>query len=327
MSDRLRLAVENGYVALPESGDVIVLNPQADCDLSLFDRDRTFFETWSATRLAALDGGGWRTHVGRDPVAGAVVFLPRARAAQRAAFRRARHMTDGPIIVDGSKTDGVDSFYKDIRKRAEVTPAYSKAHGKVFTVAGGEVSDWPELDPIMGEDGWWRAPGVFSADGVDKASAFLVEHLPETLAGTVVDLGAGWGYLSHEILKRAGVEEVYLVEDDLLALRSAARNVTDPRAQFHGADALTWQPPGLVDHVITNPPFHTGRAADPSLGQAFIKAAARMLKPKGSLWLVANRQLPYESTLEGAFRTVRPVAETSSFKIFTASQPRTPRKG
>ncbi len=321
MSDRLRLAVENGHVVLPEDGDILVLNPQDNSDLSIFDSERTFFESWSARRNKALEAANLRTHVWSDLVAAAVLFLPRAREAQRAAFRRARQMTDGPIIIDGDKTDGVDAFYRELRDRAEVSPAWSKAHGKVFTVEGGDISDWPELAPYQAPDGWWRAPGVFSADGIDKASAFLADALPKSLSGTVIDLGAGWGYISHEILKRDGVTELHLVEDDCLALRAAGRNVTDPRAKFHGADALTWRPDTPADHVVTNPPFHQGRAAEPSLGQAFIRAAAGMLKPKGQLWLVANRYLPYEKTLKDAFRTVELHAENPSFKIFHATSP------
>jgi 16S rRNA (guanine1207-N2)-methyltransferase len=39
-------------------------------------------------------------------------------------------------------------------------------------------------------------PGVFSADGPDPASQALAAHLPEKLPTRMVDLGAGWGWLS-----------------------------------------------------------------------------------------------------------------------------------
>ena len=326
MSDRLRLAVENGHVVLPE-GRLLVVNARPGHDLSLLDQNKALLWTRSAAEGAALQLKGWHLGNPSEAYAGAIVFLPRARMAQKASLQMATLFTTGPVIVDGNKTDGVDAFYKTVRKRAEVTPAYSKAHGKVFSVNKCEIADWPSMDIEQGEDGWWRAPGVFSGDGVDKASAYLAEKLPASIAGCVIDLGAGWGYLSEAILSRDGVTRLFGIEDDLLAYRAAIRNVTDKRASFHHADALSWQPPVLADHVITNPPFHTDRAADPALGQAFIRASAAMLKPKGNLWLVANRQLPYESTLEGAFRTVRLIDDNASFKIFNASQPHTPRKG
>ncbi len=324
MAGRLSLAVDNGHVVLPD-GAIVVIEPREDSDLSPLDSAETVISTRFATVAARFQGAGWTVNQEVTP-AGAVVVLPRARDAQKACLRRARSLTDGPIIVDGDKTDGVDAILKECRKRAEVSDAWSKAHGKVFTITGGRFDDWPELEPTEGSDGWWRAPGVFSGDGVDKASAFLADALPKDLKGRVVDLGAGWGYLTTALLDRPAVTQVDMVENDALALDAAQRNITDARAGPHWADALNWVPETPVDHVVTNPPFHVGRATDPKLGQGFIRAAAAMLKPRGQLWLVANRHLPYEETLKDAFRTLELHAETSSFKIFHASSPNR-RKG
>ena len=74
-----------------------------------------------------------------------------------------------------------------------------------------------------------------------------------------------------------------------------------------------------------NPPFHTGRAAEPALGQAFIANAARLLKPAGQLWLVANRHLPYETPLNEAFASLTEVAGDNRFKILHAARPRRSR--
>ncbi|NND19810.1 MAG: class I SAM-dependent methyltransferase [Silicimonas sp.] len=327
MTDRLSLAVARGIVALPE-GEVLVLGAVADSDLGALDKARTRLLWRYHDAHLALAARGW-TSVRKPggPADGVVVFAPRAREAQRAYLRLAREMTDGPIIVDGPKSHGIDALYREIRQRADVSEAWSKAHGKVFVVNGGDFSDWPEIHPAKGADGWWRAPGVFSADGIDKASAFLATELPLKLEGAVLDLGAGWGYLSRAILERDGVTALTLVENDETALRAAYRNVEDDRAAFVCADVRTWRPDQPVDHVVTNPPFHAGRASDPELGRAFILAAADMLKPKGQLWLVANRHLPYESTLEDAFRNVQTLTPNPSFKLFHATSPKPRRKG
>ena len=70
-----------------------------------------------------------------------------------------------------------------------------------------------------------------------------------------------------------------------------------------------------------NPPFHTGRASDPSLGRAFIASAARLLKPAGKLWMVANRHLPYESALTDHFRNVDTIGGNGAFKVIHANRP------
>lgn len=66
-----------------------------------------------------------------------------------------------------------------------------------------------------------------------------------------------------------------------------------------------------------NPPFHEGRVTDVSLGQSFIAAAASRLKPGGRLLMVANRQLPYELTLKGLFKTVTLLEEAEASRYST----------
>lgn len=332
MSDRLRLAVENGHVVLPD-GNVLVVNPAPEADLSILDKATTEIWSRSARVHEALKSKGWRFNEGmHHDFKGAIVFLPREKDAQRAFVGLVLSFNNFPIIVDGDKSIGVERMYRDLRPHCEVSEAWSKAHGKVFTIHKGVKPDgWRLSVASRHEDGWWRGPGVFSADGIDPASALLAESLPQSLSGSVVDLGAGWGFLSHAILKREKVTKVHLVEDDSLALAAAELNAhwggVAERAVFHHADALTWSPDTPVDHVVTNPPFHTGRAADPSLGQGFIRTAARILQRNGSLWLVANRQLPYESTLNDAFREVHLLKENAQFKVYRADRPRARRKG
>lgn len=70
-----------------------------------------------------------------------------------------------------------------------------------------------------------------------------------------------------------------------------------------------------------NPPFHIGRASDPELGRAFIRAAARMLSPRGQLYMVANRHLPYEGDLAAAYGEVREIGGDNRFKIVQAARP------
>jgi 16S rRNA (guanine1207-N2)-methyltransferase len=71
-----------------------------------------------------------------------------------------------------------------------------------------------------------------------------------------------------------------------------------------------------------NPPFHDGKRASPALGQAFIEAAAGMLRPKGRLLMVANRHLPYEESLAQRFRNVIDLGGDARFKLFCAEAPR-----
>ena len=315
-------------VELAGDGVIAVMHPAVDADLSALPKDRVLIVSPLATVCAHFETRGFDVvaDAAKDArSAASIVCLTRARAEAQALVAVAMEQTDGLIFVDGQKTDGADSMLKALGKRTDVGGPISKSHGKIYWCeAGADFSDWA-LGPEMQPGGFWTAPGVFSADGVDPASALLADALPETMVGTVADLGAGWGFLSAHILTR-DVTAVHLVEAHDMALQCARHNVTDPRAEFHWADATQWAPAKKMDAVVMNPPFHTGRSADPALGRAFIAAAARVLQPHGVLWMVANRHLPYEDTLEAHFSKVVDLDGDARFKLVRAENPKRTRR-
>ncbi|MEL6451683.1 MAG: methyltransferase [Pseudomonadota bacterium] len=326
MGDRLPLALE--AVPLPGDGPIAVINPARGADLSALPQHRVRIVSPLATVCSDFAALGYATAPeldGQARFAAVVLCLTRAKVEAQAMIAAAMARTDGPVIVDGLKTDGADSMLKAMRGRMDVGGPISKAHGKVFWTTGGaaDLSDWAQ-GPALHPGGFWTAPGVFSADGVDPGSALLAAVLPEAMVGRVADLGAGWGYLSAHVLAR-DVAAVHLVEAHDMALQCARHNVTDPRAQFHWADATTWTPPDPVDAVVMNPPFHTSRAPDPALGRAFIANAARILRPHGALWMVANRHLPYEDTLAAHFTKVVDLDGDARFKLVRAERPKRKR--
>ncbi len=319
------MALENGAISLPDAGRIALFRARADHDLSALPPERTEAIQGFFPEYQALKARGVAVRVAPEgDYAAALVFLPRAKAEARDLIARAMALTGGgPVIVDGQKTDGVDSILRDCRRAgAQVGEVFSKAHGKVFSATGGGFSDWlaPARREVAG--GFVTAAGVFSADAPDRGSLALAAALPAALKGRVCDLGAGWGFLSAQLLTRDAISECHLVEAEHAALACARENITDGRAQFHWADATTFDAVSGFDHVVTNPPFHQGRAADADLGRGFIAAAARLLARHGTLWLVANRHLPYEKDLSAAFAEVSEVAGDASFKVFRARKPK-----
>ena len=320
---RLTLAVEAGDLALPDAGQVAVFAPRGDTDLSALPKERVQVITGHKPEFDRFSAQGFECSVEvQGPYAAAVVIVPRAKAQARALVAAACAVSEGVVIVDGAKTDGVDSILKAVRGRVPVWGPVNKAHGKLFWFdAGAHFADWAVQVRQEIAGGFVTAPGVFSADAVDPASRLLGDHLPEKLGAVVADLGAGWGYLSGRVLERERVQRVDLVEADHAALECAKKNVKDARALFHWADVPAWHAPDPVDTVVMNPPFHTGRAADPDLGRAFIAQAAGMLKPKGQLWMVANRHLPYETALSERFAEVAEITGDNRFKVLRATRP------
>lgn len=315
--------MDGGFFELPVSGDIVVLRPRMGDDLSDLPQPRVVVRTGfkpDHDHFAAR----YRVE-GEGPFAAALVCLPRAKAAAHALIAQAMGavVPGGPILVDGQKTDGIESVLRDCRAAGLAPgPALSKAHGKAFGLTAGPAPEgWAAtLTPVEG--GFQILPGVFSADGPDRGSMLLAAALPARLGPKVADLGAGWGYLSRAVLARDGVKRLDLVEAEADALTCARLNIMDDRARFHWADVAGFRPENLVETVVCNPPFHTGRDADPGVGLAFIRAARAMMAPDAALWLVANRHLPYDAALVEAFVEVQDIGQDPAFRVIRATKPR-----
>lgn len=318
-TSRLSTALADGLISLLD-GNIVIIRPDATYDAGPLPRGQVLVVQGFYPDAMAWQNAGYPVSQVLDDCAVAIVVVPRSKALARALVADAcKHAQ--LVIVDGQKTDGADSLFKDCRKRLGDLPSLTKAHGRLFWFpATDRFDDWTAPAPEVGPEGFVTTAGVFSDGEVDKGSALLVAALPQKLPARMADLGAGWGYLSHHVLQREGVASVDLIEAEALSLDCARRNISDPRARFHWADATAFDGAGF-DGIVMNPPFHTGRAADPSLGRSFIAAAARLLTPHGKLWMVANRHLPYETTLQSCFRNVDTIGGNSAFKVFYATKP------
>lgn len=321
---RLEMALDMGMVVLPVEGTIAVIRPRLGDDLSCLPKDRLLIITGFRPDYDAFERLGYKvSSANKGPFAAAIVCVPRAKADTRAMLALAADtvVPGGLIIVDGQKTDGIDSVYKDLRGLVSVSEALSKAHGKIFSFAAGpELANWAAGTSTLAE-GFVTRSGVFSADKPDRGSVLLAAALPAKLPACVIDLGAGWGFLSRAILAREGVVSLDLVEAEAAALDCARQNITDTRANFHWADATVFRPAAPVGAVVCNPPFHTTRDADPALGVAFLVAAHRMLSGSGTLYLVANRHLPYDRALTTLFREIEVIGGDTAFKLTRAAFP------
>jgi 16S rRNA (guanine1207-N2)-methyltransferase len=307
---------------VPPAGDILVLRPRIGDDLSALPQGRVVVETGFRPDHDHFAARGYRSAGG--PYGSAVICLPRARAAALSLIHQAMASVPAgaPVLLDGQKTDGIDTAIKACREAGfQMGESLSKAHGKAICLTAAPApAAWAATVREV-EGGFVTLPFCFSADGPDRGSALLAAALPDRLPAHVADLGAGWGYLSRAILSRPGVQHLDLVEAEAQALTCARQNVPDPRAAFHWADVPMFKPKHMWDAVVMNPPFHTGREAEPDLGIAFIRAAHRYLSPSGTLWLVANRHLPYDRVLTTLFKQVEEIGGDASFRLTRAALP------
>ena len=298
----------------PEVTGWQTLKPKAD------DWDQAGFR-----RCDDLPDGKW-------PV---VLVLPgKCRDETLAWFAMARERLEpgGRIVVAMPNTAGAGRFEKDLSKATGNITSLQKHKCRAFHAIedGGwneETFDtWRllgEKRKILGTDFVTQA-GIFSSEHIDPGSQLLADHLPTSLHGHVADLGAGWGFLANAALNRCPkIERIDLFEADSRALACAKINLAhqpdEKLIHFNWHDVTTGLPE-TYDAILMNPPFHIGQATHVDLGRAFLTTAIASLKRGGKLFLVANRQLPYEAVLEVSGLAWRKSAETKTYKLLFAEK-------
>lgn len=175
--------------------------------------------------------------------------------------------------------------------------------------------------PQQRGDGFWSQPGLFAWDRIDTGTATLLHNLPFGLQGKGADFGCGIGVIGQRILQRyKDVEKLTCIDIDARAISCAHKNLAEwkGRTDIRQEDITADFKLPLQDFIIMNPPFHQGKQEAIALGQAFIKKAAKHLKPDGILMFVANTHLPYEEIVQQNFSFTRVLSEKTGFKIIEA---------
>lgn len=209
---------------------------------------------------------------------------------------------------------GLQNIMSESRNKARVAWAFRDQVDQDaldVAIAAGQPQSWDN-----GEYMSW--PGIYGWDKIDQGSALLMQHISDDLTGKGADFGCGYGYLGCQLLKRHTPRALLCIDADWRALEMCKVNMQQECSktdiEFLWADCLDLTLNGL-DFVVMNPPFHEGKAANPDIGRAFIRSASASLRPGGVLWMVANRQLPYEQALDEAFPRFEKMYEGQGFKI------------
>ena len=169
----------------------------------------------------------------------------------------------------------------------------------------------------------YTRPGIFSWDQVDEATAILADAMQVSTGASVIDLGCGCGALGIVAASLSGGGPLCMLDADVEAVRSATRG-----AELNGvknfravvSDVASAVLDERFDVVVTNPPFHVGKATDLDVPMQFIEDAFQVLTEGGKLFLVANRTLPYEQAIRHRFGNVGNLYDGPRFKVLTATR-------
>lgn len=262
---------------------------------------------------------------------GALVLTGRHRGRNEAWIGTAieRVVPGGLIVVAGGADEGIASLRKRLAKLIDIEGHLPKYHGTALWFrrpldASAAIAGLAG-EPGLADGRFAAAPGMFSHDRIDAGSRLLAEHLPDESKGAAADFGAGWGYLSAVLAERTrGLKSIDLFEADFESLEAAKVNLAAipgaPKTEFFWHDLVGEKVLRKYDLIVMNPPFHQGRAAEPAIGQAMIGAASSSLRPGGRLFMVQNRGLPYEQTLQANFSRVSEVRRDGAFRIIIAQR-------
>ncbi|MPY40060.1 methyltransferase [Streptomyces phyllanthi] len=164
--------------------------------------------------------------------------------------------------------------------------------------------------------------GVFCADRLDIGTRFFLQHLPRGRGGgRVVDLGCGNGVVGTAVALGDPEAEVVFVDESYQAVASAEATYTANaagKAEFLVGDGMEGFPPGSVDLVLNNPPFHSHQATTDATAWRMFQGARRALRPGGELWVIGNRHLGYHVKLRRLFGNSELVASDAKFVVLKA---------
>lgn len=237
-----------------------------------------------------------------------------ARSIAGAGFGEAR------LVLGGNNKHLARSMNGVLRDSFDSVAA-SRGRGKFrCLVASGprEVG----YEPARG-DGLVAFGGVFSGAKPDRGGELLRSGLPPVgELGRFLDLGCGNGSVSRDVVAAGGAAPVP-APVSVSATDSDADAVLSARAiglEATWDDAGSRLPAGSFDTIALNPPFHDGTIVDATLVQHLLDAAARLLAPGGSLYLVHNSHLRYRPEVGRRFASVEQVARNATFTVLKAAR-------
>ena len=260
--------------------------------------------------------------------------LPRSKSelAMTLAATAGALVPGGILLVYGAKDEGVGSApgLMDELFHGVVTVGVG---GRCRILMGERRESLPELPASL--DGWrevhpveypglptqWISyPGIFAHGHLDAGTRLLLDSLPTLERGAkVLDYGCGSGIVGAVALHRMPEVSVHFLDVDSVALKAARENV--PQGTFLLEDGFGGVEGGGFDAILTNPPFHRGKAEDPGMIRDLIRKAPGILSRTGRLIIVAQKRLHLEAALRRAFGELSLRAEDSGFQVWEGLEP------
>jgi 16S rRNA (guanine1207-N2)-methyltransferase len=317
---------------LAVSEPALVMEEASATVAEALDREGVSVTKWNRRALGGTTASPWPP---AGPFSLATLRIPRSKEELVMALHASGAVLapGGTLLVYGAKDEGIRSalsFLEDLFSGAETLGV--GGHARVLRAirspevgpVKGSLVQWREVvDPgypkLRGE--WVTYPGVFGYRGLDPGTRILLGALPDLPPGArILDFGCGSGIVGAVAGARGDGLKLDLLDVDAVALEAARENL--PEASLLLADGLASSGDEPYDAILSNPPFHRGKAEDPELVRDLVLGAPEILSPQGILVFVTQKRLRVDRQLEEAFQDVDILAEDATYRVWRGRKPR-----
>ncbi|KOU34392.1 50S rRNA methyltransferase [Streptomyces sp. WM6373] len=262
-------------------------------------------------------------------------------------YRLAPHVHEGTVVVGAGMVKEIHTstlnLFEKILGPTRTSLAEKKAR-LIFCTPGaatatrGDDDPWPvtyKLDQEAGSGAGLTAvnhAGIFCADRLDVGTRFFLQSIPTNTNGArVVDLGCGNGIVGTAVAVADPRAEIVFTDESYQAVASAKATFRAnvhrerERADFLVGDGVAMLDPGSIDLILCNPPFHSHQATTDATALRMFAQSRKALRPRGELWVVANRHMGYHTHLRRLFGNSEVVASEPKFVVLRAVKEDRPR--
>ena len=269
-----------------------------------------------------------------------IIDLPKGRQLFRRWLMQAWEAlrSGGHFYLAGPNDQGIQSVIKDAQtvfgeyailgyKKGCRIARFSKTQYVLngadwLNQPGIRPHSWATVDFLLNDIRFqlFSLPGIFSYDHLDPGTRLLLENVEISNDAVILDVGCGYGVIGiYSAL--TGANRVDLVDSNLLAIAAAQKNVKKyelNHINVIASDVLSEVQDQRYSLILTNPPFHAGKAVEYQLAKAFIEQSYFHLLPHGRFVLVANQFIRYEKLMEPLFSEVNRIASADGYILWQA---------
>ena len=188
----------------------------------------------------------------------------------------------------------------------------------VSTGLKGALTDWTQITNMMMCDSfrdWISYPGVFAHGKVDSGTMTLIEVLSSLpRRARVLDFACGSGLIGATVLSKDSSASVEFLDADAVALKAVIQNVPDARVIL--SDGYSGVRGHSYDMIVSNPPYHEGKAESRQMLERLLSGAPRHLMPGGALLFVTQRRQRVKSLLASRFPVTEAVLDRGVHRVW-----------